>query len=193
LFAITRPDDLPRIVSIARALSARRRHGTPAEAQDSADALLAMEDNEVVAFSVENAKSFVHGKTEQVPERLSISIRLEGPDTIRVVSTGTYASDSDAVSALTFWQNIQQKFARHPLVALVGMSGPVRDTTLVAEHATLVAQTQLTIEQTQRILAFVRDTLVREPQGATRSSSGGRVPERQPAGTDPPAQDGPEQ
>jgi hypothetical protein len=164
LFAITRPDDLPRIVSVARALAKRdARKPNDTEDPDAANALLAMEDHEVVAFSVENAKSFARGNAEQVPERLSISVLLDEAQAIRVVSIGVYEDDSSAAAAHAFWEKARAQFARHPLVALVGMSAPLRDMTIAVDGPRLVARTTLSLEQAQKILAFATDMLTPRP------------------------------
>lgn len=161
LFAITRPDDLPRILGVARALAARDARerpdgGSPA---DPADALLAMQEHEVVVLSVDNAKTFARGNAEHVPERLQISILLTEGERVEVRSRATFPSAAEAQDALTFWADAQRRFARHPLLALSGMSAPLRETNLAAQDATLTATTQLSVDQAQRILRFARDAL----------------------------------
>jgi hypothetical protein len=167
LFAITRSEDLPRILGVARALAARaakekREHATPEEI-DPAQALLAMGDNEVVAFSVENAKSFARGKTEHVPDRVEISIRLLDQQ-IEVHTLGVFADSAEAGSALDFWTETQRRYARHPLVALVGMAVPLRETTLATNGERLEAVTHFSLEDAKRILQFVRDAISRPRQ-----------------------------
>ncbi|HEX7476338.1 MAG TPA: hypothetical protein VF331_00890 [Polyangiales bacterium] len=160
LFAITRPDDLPRIIAVAHALAVRdRKKHEPADANAAAEALLAMDDNEAVAFSVENAKSFVRGQVDQVPERVRISIRFQTDGSIEVASSGAYESQPLAENARVFWQDVRDRFARHPLVALIGMSGALHDTTIQARDAELHARTSLSVDQVRTLLGFLRGAL----------------------------------
>ncbi len=162
LFAITRVDDLPRILGVAKALAARNQK-PGAQPPDATDALLAMDTDEVVAFSVENAKSFVRGDHAHVPERLEISIRFATEETVEVRSKGVFDNSEEAQRALEFWSDTQKRFASHPLVALIGMSEPVRETTLIVTGTELTANTRFTLDQARRLLGFAHDALATHP------------------------------
>jgi hypothetical protein len=118
----------------------------------------------VVALSVENARSFIHGSTDNVPERIRVSIQLLPDGSIAIHAEGHYPTAKDATRTLRFWEAARDQFARHPLVALVGMSQPLRDMTLVAQDERLEARTTLGVEQVRLILGFARDALTPNPR-----------------------------
>lgn len=178
LFAITRPDDLPRIVGIARALAARRapRTSDAGMTGDPTEALLAMQDREVIAFAVENAKTFVRGRSDHVPERIEISIRFAADDRLEIQSRGIFLTAAEAKRANEFWDDVRQRFARHPLVALSGMSGALRELTLTVQDEELTAATSLSLDQTQRVLRLVRDALATGPGTRTQRPTAASLP-----------------
>jgi hypothetical protein len=160
-FAITRSEDLPRVLSIARDLAKRRRSDARDRSDDAhdAEALLAMNAGELLAFSVENAKAFVRGKTRGVPERASLSIAIQSDDAVLVRAEGVYASHEEAANAHAFWDDLRHRYAKHPLVALSGMSTPLREAALEVIGERVLVTLQLSPEHVRFILQFVRDSL----------------------------------
>jgi hypothetical protein len=124
-FAITRPDDLPRVLLVARALAARKKEqaGRKPEANETAsdadqgDALLALGEHESFAVSIEGARMFARGNTRGVPERLELAVSLEENGEYAVEARGFFESSAAAEKARDYWQNVRDQFASHPLVS----------------------------------------------------------------------------
>lgn len=169
LFAITRSDDLPRVLAIAQALALRRK---PVRGEASAaEALLAMDDGQLVAFTVENAKLFARGATENVPERLVIGAHAPAGTTLRVTGQAEFATEALAERANTFWESMRQRYLRSPLLAMLGVSGLLERTTLTQKGAQLELESKLQLDEVRLILRFLRDSLTnRRPPAAARNS-----------------------
>jgi hypothetical protein len=165
LFAITRADDLPRVLGIAQALAQRRKPARPNAS--AADALLAMEPGELVTFTVENAKLFARGATEHVPDRLVIAAHTPDGTTMRVTSKADYATDVQAAHALEFWDGMRQRYLRSPLLAMLGVSGLLERTTLTHKHSAIAVESSLQLDEVRLILRFVRDSLANRARTAT--------------------------
>lgn len=160
LFAITRTDDLPRVIGIAQALAQRRK---PRAGQSAAEALLAMESGELVTFNVENAKLFARGATAHVPERLSLAAHAPEGTTLRVSGEAEFATELEAERAHMFWEEMRQRYLRSPLLAMLGVSGLLERTTLKQNHAALEVESALQLDEVRLILRFVRDSLATRP------------------------------
>jgi hypothetical protein len=158
LFAITRSDDLPRVLGIAQALAQRRKPSRGGEA-NAAEALLAMEDGQLVTFTVENAKLFARGATENIPDRLVIAAYAPDGTTIRLTSQAEFATEAQAERANTFWESMRQRYLRSPLLAMLGVSGLLERTTLTRKGAQLSLESKLQLDEVRLILRFVRDSL----------------------------------
>jgi hypothetical protein len=169
LFAITRADDLPRVLGIAQALAQKRK---PARGEASAaEALLAMGEGQLVTFTVENAKLFARGATENIPDRLVIAANAPDGTTVRLTSQADFATEAQAERANTFWESMRQRYLRSPLLAILGISGLLERTTLKREGTHLELQSTLQLEEVRLILRFVRDSLAnRRGPGAVRNS-----------------------
>ena len=173
LFAITRSDDLTRVLSIAQALANRRK---PARGEASAaEALLAMDEGQLVTFTVENAKLFARGATDNIPDRLVIAAHAPDGTTIRVTSQADFATEALAERANTFWESMRQRYLRSPLLAMLGVSGLLERTTLARKGARLELESNLQLDEVRLILRFVRDSLAnrRAPAAAKNSQPEG--------------------
>lgn len=157
LFAITRSDDLPRVIAIGQALAERRKNAR--HAQQPAEALLAMKDGELVTFTAENAKVFVRGGSANVPDRLSVAAHEPQSETLDVRSEAEFPTEAEAARALSFWDEMRTRYARSPLVALLGIGGLLERTTLARKGKSLEVRATLQLEEVRLILRFVRDSL----------------------------------
>jgi hypothetical protein len=178
-FAITRPDDLPRVLLVARALAdrARKAESKPEDpAVDPGDALLGLDKNESFAVSIEGARLFARGNVGGVPERLDLAVSLNEDGAYAVRATGDYESADAAQSALAYWLHVRDQFAGHPLVALIGMREPLTAMALTVSDAQVTMTTCVTVPQARVLLGFLRQALDRRPPGAAP-----------PAGSTPPA------
>jgi hypothetical protein len=179
LFAITRADDLPRVLGIAQALAQRRK---PAHGEASAaEALLAMGEGQLVTFTVENAKLFARGATENIPDRLVIAASAPDRTKVRLTSQADFATEALAERANAFWESMRQRYLRSPLLAMLGVSGLLERTTLRRETTHLQLESTLQLEEVRLILRFVRDSLAnrRGPAAARSSTPEGDSPKGQ--------------
>jgi hypothetical protein len=172
-FAITRPDDLPRVLLVARALAARRKAEAktkPSEAEtaaDQGDALLALGEHESFAVSIEGARMFARGNTRGVPERLELAVSLDENGEYAVKASGFFESSAAAERAREYWQNVRDQFESHPLVGLIGMRAPLTRSELRADESELGFTTRVTVPQARVLLGFVRQALGRAQRNGT--------------------------
>jgi hypothetical protein len=161
LFAITREEDLMRVLAVARALARRKQLGTISDAA-AAQALVSMGDQELLGLSVENAKSFIRGpRAEQAPDRLELSVRQTSPEAIEVDAQAQFTSAEQAQAAARFWTEARDRYAAHPLVALIGMDSVLRDSTLALHDLQIDAHSTLPVSRARLLLGFLRDALNR--------------------------------
>jgi hypothetical protein len=162
-FAITREDDLPRVLSIARSLSKQSR------IQPTGDGgLIHMREAELFAVAVENARAFVRGDRAQfAPTRFEISIRESGANHTEVQASAEYPDAAQAMSALVYWQRIRERYASHPLLALMGFASLLQNATLTTRDTTLEFHASVPLSQARLLLNFARDALgnpLRKPE-----------------------------
>jgi hypothetical protein len=185
LFAITRADDLPRVLGIGQALAQRRKNTRPN--QPAAEALLEMGQGQLVTLTVENAKLFARGATANVPDRLVIVAHALQGETLQLTSEAEFPVEADAERALKFWDEMRTRYARSPLVALLGVSGLLEQTTLHLEGKVLELRSTLRLEEARLILRFVRDSLAPRRARTIAPADGTRAPAAAPPEEDPAA------
>jgi hypothetical protein len=174
LFAITREEDLARVLAVARALAHRKQPSALSDAA-AAQALVTMADGEMLGLAVENAKSFIRGpRTEQAPERLELSVR-QAADRVEVDSKAEFTTPEQADAAERFWSHVRDQYAGHPLVALIGLDGVLRDTTFALHGNLLHVHSTLPVTRARLLIGFARDALNR-PQPAVSSTRQGDSP-----------------
>jgi len=178
-FTITRDEDLPRVIAVARE---RRREaerlaqaaGTPVP--DDADALLSMAEGEVLSIEVEGARAFVRGgPTESIPTRLRAAARELAAGRVEVVADGHFESANQATAAREFWDGMRATYARNALVALVGLGSALDHATIEVEGDTLHFRTELTPRQIALVLRYARGMLERPRAPAGGAPSGAPV------------------
>jgi uncharacterized protein YjiS (DUF1127 family) len=160
LFAITRPDDLARVLAVARAVRAQAANA------DAGDALVQMSERELINIAVENARSFVRGPRAQLaPDRLVVSVREQAvdPQPLELSASAHYPDAEQAEHALQYWEQLRAQYASHPLVALMNLDGLLRDLKLTREDAELKANVSVPPRQARLLLRFMRDS-VRGPE-----------------------------
>jgi hypothetical protein len=163
LFAITRPDDLARVLAVARAA---RAHTTDT---DAGEALVQMSERELINVAVENARSFVRGARAQIaPDQLVISVREQAADAqaLELNATAHYPDADQAEAALQYWEQLRARYASHPLVALMSLDRLLRDLKLTRESGDLKAVVEVPPRQARLLLRFIRDS-VRGPEPYT--------------------------
>jgi hypothetical protein len=158
LFAITREQDLARVISVARSLAKRRND--PALTDSAGQGLVSMAEHELLAVSVENAKSFVRGpRAQQAPDKLELSVRQREPEMIEVESHAQFASAEQSEQAQRFWSELRDRYANHALVALIGLDGVLRESKLTARGQALELQARVPLSRARMLLGFLRDAL----------------------------------
>jgi hypothetical protein len=166
-FAITRPDDLPRILAVARASRTRAANGS------DGDALVQMDERELMNVAVENARSFVRGARAQLaPEQLVISIREQAEDKqlLDLTSSARYPDEEQAEHALQYWEQLRTQYASHPLVSLMSFDRLLRDLKLSRDGSTLTAALTVPPRQARLLLRFLRDSMRGPEQDAPSAS-----------------------
>jgi hypothetical protein len=165
-FAITRSEDLPRVLQVARALAQRKAKDEirPQEGVDPGDALLGLDQDETLALSVEGARLFARGNVRGVPERLEASVRsLDAGAALDVQVTGHFEDDQAAEQAQAYWKRVRDRYAGHPLVALIGLRSPLANASLAAKDGALQARTRVTLQQARVVLGFIRNMVAPPP------------------------------
>lgn len=160
LFAITRPDDLARVLAVARAARAQATNA------DAGEALVQMGERELFNIAVENARSFVRGARAQLaPDQLMVSVReqAENPQELALSSSAHYPAADQAERALQYWEQLRAQYASHPLVALMSLDRLLRDLELSREGTELKATLSVPLRQARLLLRFIRDS-VRGPE-----------------------------
>jgi hypothetical protein len=171
-FVITRTDDLPRILQVARALARRRAvsGGRPpsgaAGATDpraAADALLGLEEGETLSVSVDQAQRFVRGNVHHVPEHLEAAVDEPGEGAYRVRLHGDFKDEAAVASAREYWERMRARYASHPLVALMGLRPPLAKLSFTQKGTRLSATTSVTIAQARLVLGLLRGAIAPTP------------------------------
>jgi hypothetical protein len=163
-FAIVRPDDLPRVLEVARALAQRRTVGVPATDAEAADALLGLAESETLSLSVEGARLFAKGNLRGVPERLLASVSQSDDGALDTHVIGNFESEEAAEQARAYWEEMRERYAGNALVALIGLRAPLTDATVTAAGDEVVVDTHVTLQQARVVLGFIRSALGPPPQ-----------------------------
>lgn len=160
-FAITRSEDLPRVLQVARALAARRaREGSR---RDPEGALLALDEGETLALSIEGARAFVRGNLRGVPERLEIQVREREGGSFEVTAQGHFEDARAAEAAAAYWQSVRDRYAGNLLVAAIGLRGPIADTEIEAKDERIELRSNASRAQARTVLGFVTNALAPPP------------------------------
>lgn len=161
LFAITREQDLARVIAVARALRDQKNSN-----DSDGEGLVHMAERELMNVTVENARAFVRGaRAERAPLRLELAA-LRGEHDIEVTLHASYPDADQARAAKDWLGTLRDRYARHPLVALMGMDGMLRGVKLETRAAALEGHATVPITQARLLLHFVRDAL-RSSQSGT--------------------------
>jgi hypothetical protein len=182
-FAITRPEDLPRILAVARALAVRAAEDTGATQTDPMQALLALDASQALSLAIEGARQFVHGNMRGIPERFEAVVQVPDAKTgrIPVTMSGVFDTPDAAAEAVRYWESVRRRYAGHPIVALVGMSSPLRNAVIEASDLRVTVRTEVTLAQARVVLGFLRDSL--GPPTTRLPATPAPAPTSPPAGT----------
>jgi len=173
-FVICRPDDLPRVLTVAAGLAERAKQAAPASTVDAstpvapvttaADALLGADTEDVWSLSVEGARQFVPQRIDAIPTRLQVGVRpIAERKMIDVHANATFDDQAQAENAKRYWDGVRSRFGSHPLVALMGMSSPLMNARIELGEMQLNARSELNVQQVRMLLGFIRNALTPPP------------------------------
>lgn len=191
-FTITRPEDLPRLLAVARVRAEQEdddgeddEGAEPAEAEPTgADALLSMPEGSALTLEVEGVRQFVRAP-RGVPTRVRLVVNERPAGGAELMAEGTYESERLAAEAREFWEHARASYAGHIVVQLTGMSSALADMELVVEGDRLTARTALNARQLRLALDYVQGVL--REQARRRERALQRQQAAPPATTSPPA------
>ena len=198
-FVICRPQDLERVLAIARAReSSARAANAPEESTDDpeasndegdeganagteeaaleeatgADALLAMGIEAALTIEVEGARRFVRvGRQELVPQSLRANVRHADAAHVTLTASATYENAEEAETALAYWEEQRRRAAANPFVRLSGMNRPLSDGRLEREGSRLDIELTLTIGQTRLLLGYLEGAIVARARRRDRAAA----------------------
>lgn len=175
-FTITRTEDLPRVLAVARAraeeINQRPDAGPNAAPINDADALLALPEGEIIAAEVEGAHNFVRGpQASIIPARVHAGIRQGANRTVVVTAEGQFESQEACQDAQRVWDEQRSAFARSPVAAFMGLSGPFTNSTLACESALLQFRTEFSEAQVLRLMALAASLMPRLPPAQTEAAN----------------------
>lgn len=170
-FTISRAEDLPRVLAIAAARAGK----TPKDDEKDgvkhpADALLSMEEGEGLSLEVDGVEQFIRRATRGIPQKLRLSaVEIPGPK-LELRGRLEFADEDSAADAVRFWSAMRDAYARNALVKLLGLSDPLRESTIEQDVLELRGRLVLSVEQTRLILGYARELLT-PPRSAPSSPS----------------------
>ncbi|MCC6875759.1 MAG: hypothetical protein IT378_15740 [Sandaracinaceae bacterium] len=153
-FTLCRPEDLPRVLAVARARARDRSH--------PADALLSMEPGEGLSLEVEGARSFARASPrnrsplDMVPTRLRLSLSDGDDGRIQARTRWTFDDPAQAAAAARYWDNMRGAYARNVITAMLGISPILERATIDTEGATMRGNTTISMAEMSRLLGLVR-------------------------------------
>ncbi|MFW6067681.1 MAG: hypothetical protein ACOC97_05025 [Myxococcota bacterium] len=180
-FAISRPQDLPRVLAVAQARQdAQRADGGTDEPRPDVgawgDALLSMGEDEALTLEVEGARHFVRGPMrERFPSRLRLAVVDAGGGRVKLTGEGTYEDADQARAALDYADRVRSAYARNTFVRLAGVARPLEEATLELDDEVLRFETELGLGQIRLALGYVEGLLARgrpSPPGPAQDSGG---------------------
>lgn len=171
-FTITRTDDLPRVLAVARARAEEINHrpdaGLNAVPMDDAEALLALPEGEIIAAEVEGAHNFVRGaQAAIIPSSVHAGISQLPDHTVVVTAHGQFESQDACRLALRVWDEQRLGFARSPVATFMGLSGAFTHATLACESALLQFRTEFSEAQVVRLMSIAATLMPRLPPAQT--------------------------
>ncbi|HEY8429860.1 MAG TPA: hypothetical protein VIL20_15855 [Sandaracinaceae bacterium] len=161
-FVIARPEDLPRVLAVARARAQRgSTEGAPeAPPQHPADALLSMEEGEGLSLEVEGFRNYARARPgqgaplERLPLRLRLGLRELESGAVGVRIAGHFEDAAQAEAALGFWEEARSGYA--PLARALGLGTILSHLRMRTEADVLRAEVDIQIPEMRRLLQLVR-------------------------------------
>ncbi|MEC7525532.1 MAG: hypothetical protein VYE22_36950 [Myxococcota bacterium] len=156
-FIISRPQDLPRVLAVARNRSAETE-----EEEHFADALLSMEEGEGLSLEVEGARNFARnsprrqGPIEMVPLALRLALSEEADQRVAARSRWRYEGETQAEEAAGYWDRMREGYGRNPVVAFMGIGGILQRATIEPEGDHFEGNVDMQMTELGRLLGLAR-------------------------------------
>jgi hypothetical protein len=148
-FVIARPEDLPRVLSIAVARAERADRPS----QGAADALLALPAGASLTIEVEGARAYVPRSPCPVPTRLSARAdEIEG--VVQVSLRATFDSEEQSAEAAACFESLRARALGNPLVSFTGFAGPLGALEIATAGGILEASTRLSYSNIRAALRY---------------------------------------
>jgi hypothetical protein len=158
-FVISPAKDLGRVLAIARTFSTKDK---PLD-EAGKTALLALPEGVAAVLTVYDARRFARGNLRGVPTHLEVVGKILPDGGVAVAIRGELETEDAADDAVEYWSKLRERFASHPLVALIGMRGPLVAASIKRENNELRIEGTLTQQQARTLLGFARSTLAPPP------------------------------
>ena len=169
-FVISRRQDLPKILGIARVRSTLRNRGDAGSAETTADALLAMPDRAGLSIEVEGVQQFVRRTHMEVPARATAAALESENARIDLSATLSFADAAAARRARDFWDEKRDLYARNALVTVLGLDAPLDAASLRVSERDLRVEVSLSVNQARLLLGYLRE-LVQPPSTRARGKT----------------------
>lgn len=156
---IARPSDLPRVRGVAAALAERHAKQRGMERAQGAAALLAMQEDEAVALSVEGARLLVPDGASFLPLGLRLALHHIDEQYARLRIFGYYESAAAASAAAARIEALRPGASEHARVTYLGLKSAVEEATLAQDGRTLTLEARLTLHQTRYLMRMVSKLL----------------------------------
>lgn len=167
-FVLCRPEDLQRVLSIARAREERAQGDDDLEDASGPEALLAMGAGEALSFEAEGARRFVRGGDPTLfPASLRAAARPIDDGRVNLRASARFEDEDEAQRALEYWGDQRERLAEQTMIRLLGFASLLRSTRLEREGRTLEVDATLTASQMRAILGFLEGAIRRPRRGAT--------------------------
>jgi hypothetical protein len=167
-FAISRPEDLPRVLAIAQARQARKARANADSDSSGLDptawgeALLSLGDDEAITLEVEGARNFVRGPmAARFPTRLRIAAVEHPSGLVRLATEGSFDSTDEATAARDFAEQVREAYARNVFLQLSGLGNVLKEAELSQDGSTLRLRLDLNVAQVRLLLGYIEGFLSR--------------------------------
>ncbi|MDH3623695.1 MAG: hypothetical protein OES69_17400 [Myxococcales bacterium] len=158
-FTITRPEDLRRVLALAKARELRDAKKEGLVKARGPDALLSMGPKEALSLEIEGVHRFVRGNVRHIPIRLRVAVRETGPDEATVIALATFATDEEARDASIYWKKVANFYSQQLVMTLAGFGKTLRRMKLDPEQERIRVSFMLTADQIRFILSYLEGRL----------------------------------
>jgi hypothetical protein len=147
---VTTPDDLERVLTVARDHAARR------EGDATIEPALQLEQGLIATIVADAMGETGRMRLRHPPEAFSVTVREDGAQQGRILlaAQGRYPNDDAAEQARRYFAEQRDFYAGQMLVRAVGLDRVLREANIAASGSTLDVSASLTEEEIQRVLGL---------------------------------------